>query len=338
MKNLLIIRTAGITSTFFFIMKVLYSQQLPIYNQYIYNKLLINPANTGCDGYTSYNMTARDQWIGYDGAPRTYSFSFQTRILKRPYRIRQSLFDKPDYDPGTTGRTGIGGYIFSDRNGLVGRTGFLVSYSYHIWIKDYLQLSFGLALNGYHLRIGADVGSFEEQSEPLLTSKLLRGVFIPDIDFGLHIQHPKYDIGFSALQLLGAFVRIDLEKQDNYWMDRHFYLFGSYKFRTANKAEFEPRILLRISGQIRPQMDIGLTYYPDQSFWIGTAYRTGGGLITNIGYCFVPSRIKMITIYAGYSQDFALNRIQSVTWGTHEITMAIKFGDSARRFRWLDRY
>ena len=46
----------------------------------------------------------------------------------------------------------------------------------------------------------------------------------------------------------------------------------------------------------------------------------------------------MTSVYIGYAFDFTLNEIQRVTYGTHEVTMALKFGDSAKRFRWLDRY
>ena len=75
--------------------QVALSQQLPVYSQYLYNKFLINPAHAGSDGYTSYNITAREQWIGYSGSPRTYSLSFQTRILKKGYRINQISLAKP---------------------------------------------------------------------------------------------------------------------------------------------------------------------------------------------------------------------------------------------------
>ena len=65
-------------------------QQLPLYSQYLYNKFLINPAVAGSDGYTSVNLTAREQWVGYKGAPRTFSFSFQTRMLKRGYMLKRT--------------------------------------------------------------------------------------------------------------------------------------------------------------------------------------------------------------------------------------------------------
>ena len=328
--------------TFLFVLSVAgqvsFSQQLPLYSQYLYNKFLINPAHAGSDGYTSYNITAREQWIGYSGSPRTYSLSYQTRILKKGYRINQNIFSKTVYRSRTTGRVGFGAYVFSDRNGLVQRTGFQTSYTYNTWIQDYTQLSMGLGFTGYHFRINVDENSFKESTEPLLNDKLRRGVFVPDMDFGVYILNPRFDIGFSALQMLGAVSKIGNYAYRNFWMDRHFYLFGSYTFYSGVKSEIQPTILLKMSEQVRPQADIGLSYNYDQTIWAGIAYRTGGALITNIRYKFIPSRVKMTSVYIGYAFDFTLNEIQRITYGTHEVTMALKFGESSKRFRWLDRY
>lgn len=70
------------------------AQQLPIYSQYLFNKYLINPAVAGADGYTSLNLTTRQQWTGYQGAPQTYSLSYNGRLLKQKYLIRDNIFDK----------------------------------------------------------------------------------------------------------------------------------------------------------------------------------------------------------------------------------------------------
>ncbi|MCG8699721.1 MAG: type IX secretion system membrane protein PorP/SprF, partial [Bacteroidales bacterium] len=40
------------------------AQQLPIYSQYWMNKFLLNPAVAGHEGYTSVNLTVREQWVG----------------------------------------------------------------------------------------------------------------------------------------------------------------------------------------------------------------------------------------------------------------------------------
>lgn len=325
---------------FFFLMagQALYAQQLPLYSQYLYNKYLINPAIAGSDGFTSFNITAREQWIGYSGAPRTYSLSYQTRFLKRGYRLKDGLFRENVYRPKTEGKIGMGGYIFSDRNGLIHRTGFMISYSYHMWIEDYTQLSFGLDFTGYHFKIAADETSFEDPDEPWLNDNMRRGVFIPDSDFGIYILNPRYSVGFSGQQLFGAVAKIGSPAYKNYWMDRHYYLFGSYNFYSGVKAEIQPSLLLKVSEQFRPQVDVGLTYIYDMKLWAGISYRTGSALIANIGMKYVNSRVKLRSMYFGYSFDYALNQIHRATYGTHELTVAVRFGDSAKRFRWLDRF
>lgn len=305
-------------------------QQLPVYSQYLYNKFLINPAVAGSDGYTSFNMTAREQWVGYSGAPRTFSISGQTRVLKREYSVKNTSRGNV-YRPKSDGKIGFGGYIFSDKNGLIQRTGFQASYSYHMWIENNTQLSFGLAVTGYHFKINEREIRFEDPDEPWLNNELRRGVFVPDADFGIYILNPRYNLGFSTLQLFGAAAKIGGEAYQNYSMDRHYYFFGSYSLMAGKRTELQPSVLFMMSEQLKPMADIGVTYNYDQKIWAGISYRTSKAIIVNFGFSYS-------NLFMGYAIDFTLQEIQRVTYGTHELTLALKFGDSARRYRWLDRY
>lgn len=103
---------------------LVFGQQLPVYSQYLYNKFLINPSIAGSDGYTSFSLTAREQWVGYEGAPRTFSFAVQSRILKKSYSLKKGNGKRQGYRPKGDGKVGLGGHIFTDRNGLIQRTGF----------------------------------------------------------------------------------------------------------------------------------------------------------------------------------------------------------------------
>jgi type IX secretion system PorP/SprF family membrane protein len=318
--------------------QIVSAQQLPIYSQYLYNKFLINPAHAGSDGYTSFNLTAREQWVGYSGAPRTYSLSWQTRILKKSFELKHKSSNRTVYKPKTDGRVGLGAYIFSDRNGLIQRTGFQATYAYHMWLQPNTQLSLGLALTGYHFIINADGQSFEDPDEPWLTDNLRRGVFVPDADFGIYLLNYKFDVGFSVQQMFGAAAKIGDYAYKNFHMDRHFYMFGSYYIDLGSKSELEPSVLGKMSEALMPQADFGLTYIYDQSLWSGLTYRTGGGIIANIRFKYVPKHTVKTAMFFGYAVDFTLNQIQRVTYGTHELTFAVKFGDSSRKYRWLDRY
>lgn len=307
------------------------AQQLPIFSQYLYNKFLINPAVAGSDGYTSFNLTAREQWVGYYGAPQTFAFSGQTRLMKRKYIVRQTTVKKQFNRPKSDGRIGLGGFIFSDRNGLMQRTGFQFSYAYHLWIERSTQLSMGLAFTGYQLKIDEKQISFQDPNEPWLNSDLRKGVFIPDAAAGVYVLNARYNAGFSVDQLFGAALKVGDAAYKKFNMARQVNIFGSYIFETGGHNEFQPSLLFRISTQLKPQADAGLTYIFNQSFWAGLTYRTSGAIIANLG-------IKYQNLWFGYSVDFTLQEIQRITYGTHEFTMALRFGDNSRRYRWLDRY
>jgi type IX secretion system PorP/SprF family membrane protein len=317
---------------FFLVIELLsFGQQLPIYSQYLYNKFLINPAVAGSEGYTSINLTARQQWAGLEGAPQTFSLSFQTRFLKKGYTLKTTKSNRQIFRPKTDARVGLGGSVFSNRSGLVQRTGFQFSYAYHLWLQSATQLSLGLSFTGYYFRINEKNLIMEDPNEPLLNDNLLNGIFVPDATFGVYLLNRKYDFGFSAEQLFGAIAKIGNDAYSNYKMSRHFYLFGSYIFEYGSNIGIKPSVLLKMSEQLKPQADIGLNIILNESFWAGLSYRTSGAIIGNVG-------VRYANMYIGYAVDFTLQEIQRITYGTHEINLAWKFGDSARKFRWLDRY
>jgi type IX secretion system PorP/SprF family membrane protein len=315
----------------FLIANLTFGQQLPLFSQYLYNKFLINPAVAGSDGYTSVSLTAREQWVGYSGAPRTFSFSWQTRMLKKSYILKQTPLKKEVFRPKTDGKVGFGGYIFSDKNGLIQRTGFQASYAYHMWLRNSTQLSLGLAFTGYYYKIDEKQINFEDPNEPWLNNNLRRGIFVPDVAFGAYLLNAKYSFGFSADQLSEASAKIGGPAYKNFSMSRQYYLFGSYDFNQGSYTVIQPSFLLKMSEQLKPQADIGATYIYNQGFWAGLAYRTSGAIIANIG-------VKYMNMFFGYAFDFTLQEIQRITYGTHEVTIAIKFGDNSRKYRWLDRY
>jgi type IX secretion system PorP/SprF family membrane protein len=319
---------------FVVIEQISFGQQLPLYSQYLYNKFLINPAVAGSDGYTSLNLTARKQWIGLSGSPQIFSFSVQTRFLKRRANV-EVINKKTVFRPQNDAKVGLGATVFSYQSGLIQRTGFNVAYAYHLWLHKMTQLSFGLSFTGTYFRINEKMLNLEDQNDPALNDNLRRGIFMPDATFGIYLLNRKYNIGFSAYQLFGGSAKIGNAAYSNYTLYRHYYLFGSYSFEPTKDIELRPAVLLMMSEQqmpyVKPMAEFGLNFVYNESFWAGLSYRTSGAIIANLG-------VKYSNIYIGYAFDFTLQEVQRITYGTHELNIAVKFGDSARRYRWLDRY
>ena len=276
------------------------------------------------------NLAVREQWLGISKAPHTNSLSVQTRFLKHGYLLKTRKTGRQILRPKTDAKVGLGGSVFSFNSGLIQRNGFQFAYSYHMWLQKVTQLSFGLSFTGYHFRINEKEIQLEDPEDPILNTNLRRGIFVTDASLEF-ICLQKYNAGFSADQLLGAFAKTCNSGYSSYTVSRTYYVFGSYGFTADPEIEIRPSFLFRMSEQLKPQADIGLNVTFDESFRTGITYRTNGDIITILG-------MKYTSLYIGYAFDISLNDIQRISYGTHEVNIAWKFGDSSRRYRWLDRY
>ncbi|MBE0675332.1 MAG: type IX secretion system membrane protein PorP/SprF [Bacteroidales bacterium] len=312
------------------------AQQLPLYSQYKNNGFLINPAMAGYDGYTSLNVTARKQWVGFTDAPFTYSASLQTRLMRKSYSIINRPAKSNRLSQSTRGRVGLGGFVFSDVNGLVSRTGVQMTYAYHIFMYK-SQLSFGLAGQMFQYKIDQErISTYSELAQmgrdPLVESNLNFVAFIPDATFGVFWTSPEFYLGFSANQLFQSYLKLGSTALGNLKLYRHYYLMGGYRFiNEGNGFDLEPSFLFKSTEQFLPQADLTLKLYYRTDYWIGSSYRTNGTLAAMFG-------VRADKVYIGYAYDYALSAIRKYNFGSHEIFVSLKFGDDARRYRWLNRY
>ena len=58
------------------------AQQYPVFTQYYFNELVINPAYAGNHVQLSLTAMYRNQWVNFPGAPKTFSFSGHTALAK----------------------------------------------------------------------------------------------------------------------------------------------------------------------------------------------------------------------------------------------------------------
>src|SRR5664279_3118404 len=180
------------------------AQTVPMYSQYIMNGFLVNPSFAGRDGYTTVNLTVREQWVALAGAPSTYALSFQRRLLAKSFISKSTVVRKKIIKPTRGGKVGLGGYVFNDNNAIFHRRGFQLAYSYHIAMGRTEgvpnDLSFGLAMTAYQFAVNMN-GLIYDQSDPVLLS-YDRSVFIPDFNFGASFTTTRYYVGFAMTNLL----------------------------------------------------------------------------------------------------------------------------------------
>ena len=304
-------------------------QQIPLYSQYMMNSFLINPAVAGNDGLTSFNLTAREQWLGFQNSPRTVAASAQTRLLKTSHINRGRTVRRRPTSRSRTGNVGLGGYIFNDRNGVIDRTGLQGSYSYHVWMNR-SQLSFGVSLTAFQLRLDERNAVLYNDNDPLLDGSK-NSLFIPDVNIGAYFSNPSYYIGISSAQLMQSALKFGNDGYKNFRMLRHYYLMAGYGIFLEKGITIEPSILAQTTADSQIQVDLNTRVYYRDDYWGGVSYRTSGAVIMMGG-------VKVDRYYFGYAFDYTLNSIRKHSFGSHEFMASVKFGDTARRYRWLNRY
>lgn len=312
------------------------AQQVPMYSQYIMNGFLINPSFAGHDGYTSVNLTARQQWVGLEDAPRTYALSFQTRLLKDSYISKTTTVKKKLVRPTRGGQVGLGGYVFSDRNGIMKRTGGQFAYSYMIPLGEkgsdnYRDLSFGLALIAYQYSVNTD-GLIYDKDDPLLLN-YDRSVFIPDFNFGVNYTTKRYYVGFAMTNLLRGSLMFGNSGDNKSFELGHYFLTGGAKLPLSANWMLEPSAFIKSSDMFfnAIQLDLTSRIYYKNDYWAGVSWRTSDAIILMFG-------LRYDRFYFAYAFDFTLTDIRKQSFGTHEFSLAVKFGSNARRYRWLNAY
>ena len=329
MKIFRIIAVVGLLA----VMPDISAQQFPLYSQYTMNGFLLNPSYAGSDYYTTFGLTVREQWLSLPNAPSTYAAAFQTRILNDSYITKSTAVRKKIDRPTKGGRVGVGGYLFSDHNGIMHRTGLQLAYAYHLPIGIDQQLSFGISLSAYQYFVDIGGAVMPDDVQDDLLNNYDQVVYIPDANFGVSYMTRNYYAGFAMTNLFRGTLMIGNGGENGRSELGHYFLTGGIRLYPGVDWIVEPSIMLKSSDMVFKSFQVDLTgrvYYKDD-YWLGLSYRTGDAIVMLAG-------LKVDRFYIGYAFDFTMSEIRSYTYGTHELTVLARFGDSPRRYRWINKY
>ena len=293
MKRLLIIGAFILSGNF------LFSQQLPHYSQYYLNDFLINPAVAGSRNYFEGKSTHRYQWEGITDAPRTYTLGVNgpTKNLKM----------------------GLGGYLFTDIVGPTRRTGFNLSYAYHLKVNESLKLSLGLSAGILQFMIDGSKITLRDPDDVILTNNV-QSVIVPDAGFGLYLYHDDYYFGFSAPQLIYSKVNFFKEGENPKGnLPAHFFLTAGYKYKAIEDFIIEPSVFVKYIQPAPIQYEGTMRVIYKEKLWLSGTYRNLDAITASVGYIINNN----FTI--AYAYDFTTTNLKNYSNGTHELLVGIRF-------------
>ncbi|MEL7003738.1 MAG: type IX secretion system membrane protein PorP/SprF [Bacteroidota bacterium] len=212
------------------------AQQYPVYSQYLFNGLVINPAYAGSHVQFSATAMYRNQWVNFDGAPKTVALSAHSTLGRK---------------------VGVGFLLTNDEIGSYSNQSLYGSYAYRLRTPAGGVLSMGLQA-GFSLT-SADFSDLNlntpgDASFAPFTNKLK-----PNFGVGVFYRNDLFFAGLSVPFLLNNSVSNGLEGAISDIREaRYYYLHGGLNLPLSRdrKVIFNPTMLIRSQEGSPLSMDI----------------------------------------------------------------------------------
>ncbi len=274
-----------------------FAQQDPMYTQYFFNTQTINPAYAGSWKSLGFMALARHQWVGWDGAPATYTFSLQS--------------------PLRNDRVSLGLNVISDNLGKERKFGLWGDYAYKAKFSETTDLRLGLkaGFTNYTNNL-SELILLPGISDPLFQGDL-ENKFVPNFGFGLFLQNPRYYVGFAIPKILHQ--EIVENNPNNFSLQsdvRHFFLEGGAVFDLGSNLKFKPTFMTKATYGAPLQLDLTANFLIREKIWLGAMFRSKDALGIVAQWIFDNS------LRIGYAFDYSTTKLQRYHDGTHEIMVS----------------
>lgn len=276
------------------------AQQQPMFTQYMFNGLVLNPAYAGTQETFVAAALLRKQWVGIVGAPQTQTLSAHSPL-----------------DDLTNGRrTGspvsLGVTFFNDRVAITGHSGMVGAYAYRLEFPDGSILSMGLQGGFSQLRIRYSELELDDPSFAIGDISEWQ----PEFGAGLYFRTSRLYAGLSAPQML----RKTIDRPQNaFSVSPHYFLTTGYIFDLTRSVKVKPNVLLKSYRGNLFQMDVNCNLFLNDTFHLGASWRSQES-VSAMFQIYFQDRFAFGYAYdAPYGNDMA--RLNN---GSHEIMISYR--------------
>ncbi|WP_345106511.1 type IX secretion system membrane protein PorP/SprF [Mucilaginibacter panaciglaebae] len=301
------------------------AQQDAQFSQYIFNGLYINPAYAGYKSDFFINSFFRSQWTGLPGAPTTASIAADGAVANDA--------------------VGLGILLQRDQIGAQTTIAAYTNYSYRIQIgeNDDSRLAFGLGVGLIQSGIdGSQLNPVQTGDSYIPTG--YHSFLSPDARIGVLYTNNDWFVGASVDNLLPQYTHpastatalgVPIPKPHEY------FTMGGI-FDVSSDMKLKPSLLIKDTPTAPTSMDVNAFLLISEKLWLGGTYRTAVPLYNkpNLQKGLPPSSAIVATaeffasesLRIGYAFDYSLNKLGTLGYGSHEISVAftIKNNNSPR--------
>ncbi len=272
-----------------------FSQQDPQVSHYMYNRLGFNPGYAGATGSICATLIGRQQWVGFDGAPKTNIIS-----IDGPVKLLHG---------------GLGLTVATDKLGFENNFFGKLSYAFRLPIGDDGNLGIGVEAGLYNKSINGNWIATDPvaSDKSIPTGKAADNTF--DLGFGVHYHTPKFYVGLSSTHLNQG----KIEKDNlSFEIARHYYLTAGYNYDINETFTLRPSALVKSVGS-STQFDLNVNVLYNNLLWLGVSYRTSDAIVPMVG--FQKAFNAKSAFKVGYAYDVTTSRLKTQSNGSHELML-----------------
>lgn len=278
-----------------------WAQQDKIITHFIYDKMSLNPGETGIDEGICGAMIYRNQWDKVAGAPVSMVFNAEANINR--------------YFPG-----GVGISFYHDQIGFARQNNLLLNYAYPIF-TDYGIVQVGLGVGMFNYGLDPNFVPPTDAFDPLLLGGAFSTIGL-DLNFGAYFKaNEGYYIGISSTHLNAPRLTKEVQAgpftlEQAYSAARHYYIMGGYTTEPYGPGRINGNLLFR-TDMIKSSLDLNARYImPISTYDVygGLTFRTNDAIAVMLG-----GTKNNFTV--GYSYDLTINKLASISRGSHEILL-----------------
>lgn len=274
---------------------ILQAQQTPQFAQYFDNLQQSNAAYTAVKEVMNATLIHREQWVGFDGRPRTTSFTFQS-----PTKYRS---------------VALGGSVVNDMTGPVTDTRVSADFAYTLLLQGARKLTFGVSAMGNFLNVRSSSINTTMENDPAFI-EMVNNRFIPNVGFGAIYRSNNWITGFSMPRLIENSYR---KNNVTSLQKRHFDLLGGKVFDFSRAFKMRAMSQMRLVYGAPFELTLsGTAIFYDQ-LYTGLLYRFDSAVGAFVQYQIADA------FKAGIATEYSTQDIRGYNFGTFELMLSYDF-------------
>lgn len=271
------------------------AQQHPIFTQYMFNGLVINPAYTGSHESMTTSLAYRSQWSGLSGAPQT-----QVATMHSPIKFTRSA---------------AGVMLVHDALGPTSEYTINGTYAYRIPVSANAKLAVGAQVGvTYYKSNYSEVNVVTPNGQPDPAFAKNESRYLPNLGIGAYYYSKTSYIGLSIPTLINN----QWDTQDaisEAKQKRHYFLSAGHVFTLTPNLKLKPNVLLKWEEGGEFQYDLNANLLIHEALWVGVSYRMNDSFDVLLQWNITEQ------LSLGYSYGYPTSNLASVQFGTHEVVL-----------------